>query len=165
MRISSLSSGAGRDVSSSVLDDFERVAVGSSSVVEDEDSASKSRSVVTRFFVESVLDVDTTGKSSSADRVPSLATDGSLLVDVEVLRAEVQRLSVAFSCPEPADVCFATKTTVSEDGVTTTADPADVAVQTEGSYCVLKTVIIIVKHCVLCKLLGWLDLAIFPYFW
>ena len=165
MWISSLSSRAGDAVSASVLDDVERVVVGSSSVVEGEDSAPKSFSVLTRFFVESGLDVDPTGKSSSADRVPSFVIDGSLPADVEVLRTEIERLSVAFSCPEPMDVCFATISTVSEDGANTTAGPVYVAVQTEGRYCVLKTVIIFVKHCVLCKLLGWLDLAIFPYFW
>ena len=54
---SSLASRAGGVIIASFLDEVERTAAGSSTVVEGEDSASESLSVVTRSVVELVLDV------------------------------------------------------------------------------------------------------------
>ena len=66
---------------------------------------------------------------------------GALVADVDALGPGVERLSVAFSSPEPGSVCVENTAPVVRDCITTAANPVDVAVQTEGGLCCLTELI------------------------
>ena len=156
VRPSCLISGAGGVVIASVVDEVERAAAGSSTVVEGEDSASESLSLVTRSVVESVLDVGTAAVQLSVEQVSSVAVAGSPSVAVDALGPEVERLSVASLSPGPVDICVETAATVVDGSVFVAAGPVDVTVQTDGGLYVLYEILDHVKYCVFCKIFSWL---------
>ena len=98
-------------VSATLSDNVEGAVSGSSTVVEGEDNASESISVVTCSVVESVLDVEPAGVPSSVNRVSSVAIGGSLSSNVNALGPQMERLSVTFLSPEPVGVCVRTTAT------------------------------------------------------
>ena len=161
---SGLLSGAGGVISALLPDDVEEAVAGSSTVVEGEASASESLSVVTPSVVESVLDVAPAAVPSSVEQMSSVVVGVSPSAGVHALGPEVERLNVASLAPGPVDVCMGTAAIVVDDCITAAVGPIDVAVQTEGGLCVFNEHIDHVKDCVLCNTLGWLHLAILPYF-
>ena len=120
--------------------------------------------MVTRSVIESFLDLEPSGVvvSSSADSGPSVVSSASSVVDVDMLCPEVEQLSVASWSPEPVDICVWTIAIVQEDDGTEAAGPVYVIVQTEVWMCVSNKLIDHVKRYLLCKVLRWLGLAIFP---
>ena len=147
----------------SVLDEVERAAAGSSTVVEGEDSAAESLLVVTHPVLVSVLDVVSAAVPSSLDQVLSIVLGGSPSAAVDALGLEVERLNVASLSPGPVDICVDTAATVVVDACVTAAlGPGDVAVWTEGGLYVLNNIIDHVKPCVFCKIFIWLCFSPFP---
>ena len=115
-------------VSASVLNNAERVAARSSTVVEGEDSASEALSMVTCCILDSLLDVGPAAVSSSVEPVSSVVIGGSPSATVDALGPIVDGLGVDSLSPGLVDNCLETAATVVVGCVTAAAVPLDGAV-------------------------------------
>ena len=126
----SLCSSAACVVSASLLDNVERAVTDSVVLLECEESASESLSLVSRSIVLLALDAELYGVfvPSSLNSEPSVAAGLPLSVNIDILGLDVERLSVAPSSPEPVNICAGTTVIVVKGDCTTAAGPVVVAV-------------------------------------
>ena len=116
---------------------------------------------MTRFVVESGLNVESSGVSvpTSTDPGQPVDTDSLLKkpvflsVDTDSLELEVEWQSVASSAPEPVYICLGTTANVVVGDRTAAAGAKDAVVQTECLLCALNGLIDQVKPYLLSKII------------